>query len=225
MKPIFLTVITALVLISCSIEKRHYTSGFHVDWHRDKNVKHIPKLQHAAFISDTLVSFEVALSKKESSSETTLNQESNTEKTIINPLVIESKKTLVKKEKNDHKLEDAHTPHAVIPLNDPPAAIQNSYAKKSAFFGVMAWLLPIFDLVLITNIGSVTIGLAIILGLTILICAILAISYGNTALRQIDLNPGKYSNRGQAKFGKTLGTALFIILGVLFIYGLTVVGF
>ncbi len=220
MKYTLLAIIGLFILSGCSIEKRHYTSGYHIDWHHNKNFKFNSECEVIEKQNDKIEKLNVSVQEVKS-----IQDEASTSAAVRDSPTFNMPAKATNDQPKSISQIEVEVPSQLNMHEDDPKTLQNPYAKKSAFFGVMAWVLPIFDVVFITSFGTITLGLALILLLTILICAILAISYGNTALKQIDLNPGKYNNRGQARFGKGLGAALLIVIGIIFIYGLTLIGF
>ncbi len=210
----FLYVLVCLILIqSCSIEKRHYTRGYHVEW--NKNYKTHISLEQDSSIAETqtshtdvlipLVDTPIKNHNTSAKSEVDLSLCSSKEENKISQIV----KAILPNAKPDalseNKSENKSTQETAVP-------VPNEQAKLSLFFGLLTWLLLIATYAISLNVTFFIPGLGLILFLSTLLFAILAVVYGNIALGEIDVYPNKYSNRGSASMGVALGLTYLILL-------------
>lgn len=87
----------------------------------------------------------------------------------------------------------------------PPAAAPGGYPPQGSGWGTPQ----------IEHPDAITVLVLGILGLVACaLCAPFAWSKGNNALRQIDANPGRYSNRGTVQAGRILGIVGSCIIGL-----------
>jgi len=66
-------ILAAMILSSCTIQKRHYSSGFYVDWnhskHHDKNIKTSIAKNHIKIIEEEKLTLELAVTEERAKEE------------------------------------------------------------------------------------------------------------------------------------------------------------
>ncbi len=212
----FLTIL--LLLQNCTIEKRHYTSGFHVEW---KHSQRHNARQEQITDNDPKESVDELIVQKEQ-----LQSNSGMEPVPVNLEASVSNTPIPEKKWKQNIKEAIKTakPKSIAEIksdhqraNDPQLAIPNANAKKSLAFGLFTWLFVGLSIAL--NVSRAIIPLmSLIFPLLQLVFAIIAISYANLAKKEIDLNPGKFDNRGAAILGKALGIAYLILVFIAILF-------
>ncbi len=184
--------------------------GFHVEWnHRNVNTH-----QALTFTDQQQQVIEPTDQKVKQDYTSALNPTSEKlEVSISNPPPADKRwkmsiKGVVKSAK-PKSFAELKASHFKIIEREP--TVPNANAKKSQTFGIFTWLLFAVSIGLQAS-GMIIPIVGLILPIIQLVFAILAISYGNLAKREIYQNPDKYSNKGAAILGKTLGIVYLILL-------------
>ena len=207
----------ALLFNSCSIEKRKYQDGYHVEWHhKKKRTEEVKEI--------------VATDNEEAAlAENSKEQLKESEVVVVEEMVIPSKQTVVAENVSaDTGNELSYVPQekwgaksdTITPGNDYYTSGENGTeinekAEKSklcGLLGVGSLLLGIFG-----NLLSSTFSLgpfAIVVGglfTAALVFSILAVVFGDMAKKEIKALKGKYANEQDATLGSIVG---WVVIGL-----------
>ena len=224
---LYFFVIIAVLLTSCTIEKRRYTNGYHLEWNHPLN----HRIQGL-----TAIKSKKAKEKSDKISVTTINDESLQWKSISpRPIpTIEKKQSFIISEGNkqgQHILKESITPiiagilcskqmifgnHAFSPIKylDPDNVLKKKKSKKnkssyghiSLFCGLLAWLIAIGTTIYGIS-TSIALGTLIVLSFLSFFLAIAAFSFGIAGLRQ----------KSKSKHNHKVGAAIGLILGSIYL--------
>lgn len=211
----FISLIALLIFIqSCTIEKRHYTNGFHVEWNKkfknelsvESNTSTVGKPTEKTDPNENQIEVPVSTNlvtteAEEKHAQSTNHEEEKKWKQASKPNSQVAKPVAVAQ--SNHESNAQHSPEIPVPNDD---------ARLSLFFGMLTWLSLIAAYFISINITFFIPGFGLIILLSTLLFAILAVTFGNRALGEIDIFPNKYSNRGQASAGLLLGLTYLILL-------------
>jgi len=214
-KSLILFILVFAILSSCSVSKRKYMSGYHVEWNHpaiDNYQSSLKKVTQRALPSEKIVSPSSIPDLKTPVASNTVITYSSNSACKINKKII------------DHKLIPP-TPIAATNIPDRVVAEKKTYWKAivSLLLGLLLIFLPI---------GLTTIGYAIFypgasdayLGTYIaaaailwFICALIAFIEGIQALKYIKKNSDKYEGRGDAIAGIVLSSIVLAIFSIILI--------
>lgn len=225
-----LCLVLILTIQSCSIQKRRYSGGFHVEWHNEKKIQH--DLETPNVTTDSRLKFEeVRISESDSISSKVKKNSSSMEKSEIleqNTLAKQkSKKALTNANKSAHETKSISPD--VSNINGPPQV--NTTPKKhegaQSSLKLILWsylLIFIYIFILILSVAFlldemliailIVFGGIVVLMLSFLL-AIIASAKAMFALWEMKRTPDIYLNKWQA--------VLTIVLGLLFLWLLYII--
>lgn len=210
----------------CTIEKRHYQKGYHVEWLSRKEKaepsRNVPEVGFSEIgkVEKDQPHIDSLGGEKVEFAELTAK---HTEKPMSDKKAIgRSTKT------NGIKQKIIERSRCVIvgsiridtPPNRPKPEVNES-AQKSLNFGLLTWALVIILVFIDGVFFSPAIYAIVFIGS--IVCAILAIVHGNWARKELILEPGSAADKRKAVFGLVLGWVymvlliLVVLLAVLFI--------
>ena len=202
----------------CTIEKRHYQKGYHVEWKsRKESTKSSENRDDIAH--SNVEPLELPISDQDSINTpvpVVSNSESNTaDSNLKKPNRSISRNHQTRDEKPNHRHEIFSGRTGVEYPPDLRLSDADDMAQKSLDFGIATWLS--FALSLLLNFADVAPVLTALLTLASLIFAIFAIVFGNWAKRQMIQEPGNYVNKRKAITGLVLGWVyiVLVIIGIL----------
>jgi hypothetical protein len=225
LKPCNLNVLLCVLLISsCTIDKRRYQPGFHVDWNKSGSHEKVPPQNHHPHETEI-----------PSHSATLFDQSNYTLITEIslpetNSAILDDK-TLGKEEiqeRNKLRQKDHHDETRKAPLiincykgqtlTDSSEKNQHKGAKVSFIFGVITCLLLLISFLLLLFSGPIVADIIYVFLLVATFTALPASIIGRRAQKQIDKKPEFYSNKWQADWGLSLGMFWLAILFTFLIF-------
>lgn len=200
-----------IIMQSCSIEKRHYNKGFHVQWHhKDVPVQQPNRYYDQEARASTMEKTENPI-KTTDSVLTTSSSEDNSDSSI-KP---ETKKSQVLAP----RIKPSTSTSIQVPRSssiggmighDTP--VKHKGAKNSLTFGLIPYLVMIAGIMNLYGVIFISAPIGGVLFIAALIFSILAIAIGKNAKTVIDNNPGKFSNRSDAAAGSILGLVYLLLL-------------
>jgi hypothetical protein len=204
------------MLSSCSIQKRHYNNGYHVEWHKknSSSTRNVKENQEILVTEIPATQSDSGL-KIENKSESAIK---SIEPLEVNTLKIKSKETKQAKPIQLQSKENAlptitETEH----ITTAPASGIDGAAVVSSFMGWVAVIsLMVTVILLATELTAIAIGILIV-GT---IFALLAIITGSTYLNRTKGNLDKGLDRHLARKGLTLGISFFLIILAFLLFGL-----
>lgn len=221
---LFLMVLFSCVMQSCTIEKRRYTGGFHVERH---HTSHSPsKTDVVGSLSAESKSPDVEIADHNSA-----NAPSRVEKTpTTTPVKIPTNITCLHNQNDASitisglKSKNERTGNTYVEMSyslstdsiaQTDATLKkNTNATTSVVFSVMSWIFHAIHFVVITS-EQLTFQMSLI---TLLgpgaILAFVALAFASAAIKTIDSHPGVYSNRKDAINGGGMAIAFFYQLAV-----------
>lgn len=234
-KNVLTWLLVVLFISGCRIEKRRYTSGFHVEWHHylknnidqtsqppsqplhikpsDANchLLEAPKIHKLQVVKPK----QYVLAKPQTLSET------NIPISLQEPI-----DTIIPENTDASKIENSHQNK-----NNQPEKVRNSGADMSFVLAIASYMPYLFlALATLLKITITTEFFLLFFGLAILL-ALIAFIVGKKALKDIDKSPEKFRNRNMASDGMgisslhiyvvatILGVILFIALVWLLAFG------
>jgi hypothetical protein len=227
---LFILLSLIVTITSCSVEKRRYTSGYHVEWYKRDQKKVVQKdaeelasvQEHIAETNQTEVP----------NSNPTVNAELTT--TEENVLIVENEKDLVADNNSDAILTQKIKPsiaerfieNSKVAQKIQNSATLNALAEKSkkkgklgvvsAITGAGSWVAIIVDAVLITVFWeTTTVATALILSLLALLLAITAFITGIMGLKK--------AKKGKGRGGAITGLVLSSLYFLLFIVSIVII--
>ncbi len=217
-----------LIMQSCTIEKRHYNSGFHVEWnHQSKQnttVADTSKGDSATCMNEPEIKTQVGVA-----TEPDKRLETKSENATVVPDKSEARieGTSVKKEKTGRLFTtglSTITNRWSGQSLEREVPVKHQGAKKSLISGLIPYLIMGIQVMRNSGLIFLPIGVSLLLGIGALVFALLAIIMGSAAQKSIDAEPGKFSNRTDATAGMVLGIvylALLILLLILVVILIT----
>lgn len=210
----------------CSIEKRHYQKGYHVEWftHKERPMgkeaqASIPSVEEGH--TDSVVApTEVCASMKDNPE--MRQQLPKADPSEANKKIKSSPVSYLVKEKfveRSHRLLEGSI-HVDSPPNNPEPVVNKS-AQRSMNYGIATWALVL--LLVLLNGVEVAPVVATLIFVGSLVCAILAILHGNWAKQELLVGPNPELNKRKASIGLVLGwvyvalLAFSVILVLLFL--------
>ncbi|MBL7942609.1 MAG: hypothetical protein JNM00_07575 [Flavobacteriales bacterium] len=203
-----------LNLGSCTIEKRHYRSGYHIDWHlRDHQS---PGDQSAGIATDTRSGLVMAEVKDQETDADTLNKASSKTPVFEAAQIDEEEVTA---SSNDNVLSSFRLPvHDFLPIR-PSKQVgaepteEHPLADLSLFTGLGAFGAALIYAVIASAVSNDVDGVPVsnLLGLLSLVAAIVAIVSGNKVVRDVRASPGTYTGETKARIGRTLGWVYLLL--------------
>ena len=218
----FIGMVIALVLSSCSIQKRVYLSGYHIEWNKLKHNLDKQQLVSNNNIKDKELSKTVTVEKSENKINQVDNKTTKIEESIT--ASVDNKQIILPKRE---KLIFCLSPQAKKTNDKTNISIKSKFkkglrilsegklAEETKTNGLAVTSLVLGILALITYYGAFLFG-------------ILAIIFGATALKKIKTNPEKYYGKGMAKAGLICGIValsliiIIVALAALFISSLLI---
>lgn len=218
----FISIVFLLSIASCSIEKRRYQDGYHVEWHHKKKQDLGGKSNESTDSKESVAQNEPALTPMEgeavnSSKEPISSSDEMAQAAADNELLVVEKKQLVFE-------KDTITPVDEYYSQSENGQEINEAAKNSKIYGLLSIGTVIASVLLsfassdtaLVFIGAVGNSL-VLAGLAF---AIIAIVLGKKAKRQMANLKDRYANEQDADFGLLLGwivVGLYILAIVLLI--------
>lgn len=239
MKSTLLSLLVFMILQSCTIEKRHYTKGFNVEWKNSRTNKFKNTNAESKEHQDDLSA--KACSNIQTSIE--ILEENEFQDSLVNYCTLvfsditdnELKKHVDfdKKTQSPNRKISRSSPFKIhkcdfdfgkLPDTAKPKAI-NKKARQSLAFGILTWAITITFLIYAFSFGSILIELFILEEIIKVITAIFAIAKGKAAKNEMILSPDAYSNKASATIGKVLGIVHLALLAFAFLMILASLGF
>ena len=208
----FWFLLTLLILNSCSIEKRRYTSGFHVEWHHDRKIsqqqfteRKNDSLHHISARPITAIEDE-----RKETKEVLKSSQQNAPASKKKKTAFETQQTYIAKTTSKYNSpNDGITPLKNTSGETPPA---NKELHKGAF---MSLLLSILSwLPLLTFIGTLILQIHLIDSTYFLLLfggvpfALLAILIAWLSINHIDKYPDRYRNKNMASNGAGIAVTM-----------------
>ncbi len=211
MKNIFIAGLLSLfILQSCSIEKRRYTGGFHIERHHASPSlsKHVHDESESAALMDTDAELTAenhtilpskGLEKNACFSTCEKHQNATSKKNL------DLKRKIVSTEKKNVDTYFVPFENNVLKIED--SLKRNTNATSSVVFSVLAWVFRAIQFIAVTS-GQITFEASL---LTLLapgaILAFMAFAFAAVAMKTMNSHPGIYSNRTDAINGGGLALA------------------
>jgi hypothetical protein len=197
-------ILIVVMISSCSIQKRHYTNGYNVEWHK----KNSPSARNGEKNKEILVT-EIPATQPDSG--LTIRKRGESAIKSIEPLEVNSLK--VKPKVTAIHLQSKENISPIITEKDyntiTPAPGIDGPAVVSSFMGWVAVIsLMVTVILLATSVTAIAFGILIIGA----IFALLAIITGSTYLIRTKGNLDKGMDRHLARKGLTLGISFFLII-------------
>jgi hypothetical protein len=208
-------------LTGCTIEKRQYRSGYHIDWHfRDHKV---PGDHNAGLATKSDAGTAPVEAKEEDLAMDTLSSDTAV---MPEPTVIADNEQDIVASTNDNEIRTFSLPLSYFGTDRKMDKVLSAEPAQQH---------PLADVSLFTGLGSFAAGLiyaAIVgvisddinnasfantLAILALISAIVAIVTGNKVVRDIKTSPGSYAGEIKARIGRTLGWIYIILILLSFI--------
>lgn len=198
-----------LAVASCSIEKRHYTSGYHIDWkNKAGSVTQYPAgIETKALPSQPPVQDELAAQPSPEginsvTGEHLTNNVIPQSGPVIGNLASSGDNPVIDMEVVAGKPDPAQNPIASSPVTSPAPSSPPLPSSEPRTQGMATASLVLGILSLISFYGSFLFGL-------------LAIIFGGSALKRIKKNPEKFKGKGLATAGLIcgiVGVALILLI-------------
>lgn len=220
---LFFIVVFTCVLQSCSIEKRRYTGGFHLERHHsshsssksneggslstESNCKEVEVADIISANAQTNVEETSTTTAKKTPSNITCPQQKDVSNTV----------SVLKIKKESTRNTHLETPYPLATDTIAKTYVtqkKNANATSSVVSSVMSWIFHAIHFVAITS-QQLTFQMSLI---TLLgpgaILAFVALAFASAAIKTIDSHPGVYSNRKDAINGGGMAIAFFYQLAV-----------
>jgi len=207
-----------LFLQSCSIEKRRYTGGFHIEKHTSHKRHLEPEI--AVHKSDSTTSIAKTQSEPVADSTPlmsddsveTENQLNTTEEDIVasseeSPTPVLASTNAVTRLTNH--VETLVSKYDHYGFAEKKKKKKKNLGKQAGYMGVAAWIISILAFVMAVG-GSLSIGAYLMLSLTAFIMAICALVFGAMSVKKAKKGKGK----GGAVIGIILG-GLYLLIGII----------
>lgn len=198
-----------ICLLSCTLEKRHYRPGYHLDWH-------LPGERVADHQRDKQGLHDIAAVREPECSPAKDTAEAKEWTAATEPA---SEAVTASASESPQIGRNTGPGRPAKGLAAPDPLPYHPYARPSLLAGLGAYGLSVLAIVLAstsgnTENGSDAAGAVSVVSLLALVSAILAIVWGSRVLRDSRRNPHTYSGRQQARVGLWLGV-VFIALSLL----------
>lgn len=217
MRNISLTSIAILFVLfwsSCTIEKRHYQKGYHVEWKSKKeSVKSTDNLAELNKAADESPETLNAVADSTLAVVAIVSDDENAHKSGEDKTETKAPKSTQQRGLNLRRQREFFVGR--IGLELPPRYTPkeaDQMAQKSLNYGIATWASFAFSILI--SAAEVAGIIASLAAIGSLIFAILAVVYGNWAKRQMILEPGEYINKRKAIAGLVMGWTYLILLMV-----------
>jgi len=213
---------------SCTIEKRKYLNGYHVDWFTAKKTEN-------KFAQEKSTNKSKSAGSDSSSVAVIENDNGNWQSDLL-PVIDPEPETLFvehnegdneersiasnDKEKDAEVVKKSSVGEEAEITDDYAEPVEHPKAQPSLTAGIIALAIPIVSSLLSYAIpyshglASALGPLSLVVGMGSIVLAILAIVWGGMAVRAIKANPGVYSGEGKARTGRALG---WVYIGLLIV--------
>ncbi len=237
-------VLPALIVLSCAVQKRKYQKGFYVNWHKsasankekkkEEPVARAKKETQPPVVSETIAAEAAPLNASADNKVSfTKKQQKNLfqkddpcdelifrDGTELKGRVLEISSTEIKYKKCDmpdgptyvakkssvFMIKYANGTREVFKEEAPAFSHSSQNPKKGAYTGPKETH-PM-------AIASLVMGILCFVPYTTIIAAILAIVFGNIALRKIRQDPDRYKGEGLANAGKIIGIVFLSLIAL-----------
>jgi hypothetical protein len=211
-----------ILLNSCSVEKRKYMDGYHVQWHHKKTQKVEPNIDVAIAEPAVVPAESLPATQPEAAAPTQAPESAIA--SLDNPNASEHKEhmpaTYIAKQGT---IKAFQTLKKLAKAKDEPIINERAQNAKYAAYGLLAS--SVLNVVISSSVvaGSSALGTAsTVLGLIAFLCLIMAFVLGYTAKGEFRDNPNYYKNRKDYVFALTVAwvyaiLTLLLVLILIFI--------